>query len=78
MPFYKQVVSIYAANNGMFNAAKVENTRSIEEAFLAFIEREHGVMLKTIETGRELTDAVVEELNKAIESFKESHQNLFV
>jgi F-type H+-transporting ATPase subunit alpha len=77
MPFYKQVVSIYAANAGMYTTAKVENTRTIEDAFLAFIEREHGAMLKTIETGRELTDAVLEELNKAIESFKESHANLF-
>jgi F-type H+/Na+-transporting ATPase subunit alpha len=77
MPFFKQVVSIYAANSGMYNTATVENTQKIEDAFMSFIEREHGAMLKTIETGRELTDAVVEELNKAIEAFKESHTNLF-
>ncbi len=77
MPFYKQVVSIYAANNGMFNAAPVENTQKIEDAFLSFIEREHGTMLKTIESGREFTDPILEELNKAIENFKESHTNLF-
>lgn len=78
MPFYKQVVSIYAANNGMYTKASVENTQKIEEAFLSFVEREHGAMLKTIETGRELTDAVVEELNTAITAFTDSHQNLFV
>ena len=48
MPFYKQVVSIYAANNGMFKSAKVENTQTIEDAFLLFIEREHTDMLNTI------------------------------
>lgn len=77
MPFYKQVVSIYAANSGMYNSAPVVNTQKIEDAFLSFIEREHGEILKTIETGRELTDAVLEALNKAITDFKESHQNLF-
>lgn len=77
MPFYKQVISIYAANSGMFNGAAVENTQKIEEAFLSFIEREHADMLKTIESGRELTDAVLETLNSAITAFKESHANLF-
>jgi F-type H+-transporting ATPase subunit alpha len=77
MPFYKQVVSIYAANAGMYTGAKVESTQTIEDAFLSFVEREHGEMLKTIETGRELTESVLEELNTAIEAFKESHQNLF-
>ncbi len=78
MAFYKQVVSIYAANAGMYNAAKVESTQKIEDAFLAFVEREHAQMLTTIETGRELTDSVLEELNTTIEAFKESHQNLFI
>ena len=78
MPFYKQVVSIYAANSGMYNEAQVESTQKIEDAFLLFMEREHGAMLKTIETGRELTEVVIEELNKAIADFKESHQNLFI
>ena len=77
MPFYKQVVSIYAANAGMFDDALVENTQKIETAFLSFVEREHGEMLTTIETGRELTDAVIETLNTAITSFKESHSELF-
>jgi F-type H+/Na+-transporting ATPase subunit alpha len=78
MPFYKQVVSIYAANAGMYNTASVENTQKIEDTFLSFIEREHSAMLSSIESGRELTEPIVEELTKAIEAFKESHQNLFM
>jgi F-type H+-transporting ATPase subunit alpha len=70
MPFYKQVVSIYAANAGMFNLAAVNDVRKTEDSFLSFIEREHKDIFDTIETGRELTDAVVEKLNAAIETFK--------
>ncbi len=77
MPFQKQVVSIYAANYGMYTLAPVENTQKIEDAFLSFIEREHSKMLALVETGRELTDAVIEELNRAIADFTESHQSLF-
>ena len=77
MPFYKQVVSIYAANNGMFKNAKVENTQKIEDSFLLFIEREHADILTTIEKSRELTEVVITELNTAIADFTDSHSTLF-
>jgi F-type H+-transporting ATPase subunit alpha len=77
VPFYKQAIALFAANSGMFDTAPVENTQKIEEAFLSFVEREHGDVFSTLETGKELTDAVVEKLNAAIASFKESHQNLY-
>jgi F-type H+-transporting ATPase subunit alpha len=70
MPFYKQVVSIYAANAGMFNLVPVADVRKTEDSFLSFIERDRKVIFDTIETGRELTDEVVEKINKAIEDFK--------
>lgn len=76
MPFYKQVVSIYAANNGMYDTAKVENTQTIEDKFLSFMEREHNDVLKSLETGRELTDEVVAKLDAAIQAFKDSHQDV--
>jgi len=77
MPFFKQVVSIYAANSGLFTNATVEKTQQIEDALLAYIERDHKGIFDTLETGRELTDEVVEKLNGALESFKESHKQLF-
>lgn len=77
MPFYKQVVSIYAANNGLYTGAKVVDTRTIEDQFLSFIERDHSEVLETIETGRELTDGVVETLDNAIVAFKDGHTNLY-
>ncbi len=72
MPFYKQVVSIYAANAGMFNLVPVAEVRKTEESFLSFIERDRKDIFETIETGRELTDEVVEKINKAIEDFKQT------
>ena len=70
MPFYKQVVSIYAANTGMFNEVPVSDVRKTEDAFLSFIERDRKDIFDTIEKGRELTDDVVEKINTAIEDFK--------
>jgi F-type H+-transporting ATPase subunit alpha len=70
MPFYEQVVSIYAANAGMFNLVPVNDVRKTEDSFLSFIERDRKDIIDTIETGRELTDEVVEKINKAIEDFK--------
>lgn len=70
MPFYKQVVSIYAANAGMFNLVPVAAVRKTEDALLSFIERDRKEIFDLIEKGRELTDEVVEKLNQAIEDFK--------
>ena len=70
MPFYKQVVSIYAANNGLFNLVPVNEVRKTEDALLSFIERDRKEIFTTIETGRELTDEVVAKLNTALEDFK--------
>lgn len=70
MPFYKQVVSIYAANAGLFNLVPVSDVRKTEDSFLSFIEREHNDIFTTIEAGRELTDDVVGKINTALETFK--------
>lgn len=77
MPFYKQVVSIYAANNGIFDGAAVEKTQELENKWLGFIERDRKSILDTIETGRELTDEVVADLDKAITDFKDSHTEYY-
>ena len=77
IPFQKQVVSIYAANNGIFEGAAVESTREIEEKFLEFVERDRKDILTTIESGRELTDELTEKLDKAAADFKEAHSQLY-
>jgi F-type H+/Na+-transporting ATPase subunit alpha len=70
MPFYKQVVSIYAANAGMFGLVPVNDVRKTEEAFLSFIERDQKEIFDTIEKGRELTDEVLAKIDAAMETFK--------
>lgn len=78
MPFFKQVVAIYAANSGIFDGAEVENTQKIESSLLEFIERDRKDLLDSLETERALTDEIVEKLDKAIADFKDANQNLYV
>jgi F-type H+-transporting ATPase subunit alpha len=73
MPFYKQVVSIYAANAGIFDSTTPEKVNAIETEFLEFVARDSADILSTLETGRELTDEVVAKLDKAIADYKEAH-----
>lgn len=72
MPFYRQVASIYAANQGLFDVVPVESVRTTEADFLSFIERDRSDIFTAIETGRELTDDIVAKLNQAIEDFKQT------
>ncbi len=77
MPFYKQVASIYGANNGLLAGAEANNVRLIEESFLAFLERDRPEILTTIETGRDLTEDTSGQLNVAIADFKEAHKQYY-
>ncbi len=77
MPFFKQVVSIYAANSGLYTGTETEKVGEIETAFLSFIERDRKEIFDTIETGKELTDEVVEKLDKAIQDFKDAHAQFY-
>ena len=77
MPFYKQVISIYAANNGFFDTVEPSLVGKVEMELLSFIARDRADILTTVENGRELTDEVVEKINKAMIDFKEVNANLF-
>jgi F-type H+/Na+-transporting ATPase subunit alpha len=77
MPFYKQVVSIYSANNGLFEGTTPALVSQIETQFLSFVGRDRADILTTIETGRELTDEVVAKLNQAMTDFKEANSQFY-
>ncbi len=77
VPFYRQAVSIYAANQGLFEGTTPENVRAIEAAFLSFIERDRGEILDEVQTKRELTDEVVGKLDNAIKDFKDAHSQFY-
>lgn len=77
MPFYKQVVSIYGANNGLFTAADPSRVREIEAAFHSFVARDRADILSDLETKKELTDEIVEKLDGAIKDFRDAHAQYF-
>lgn len=77
MPFYEQVVSIYAANNGLYSGTTPEHVQEIEGKYLDMIKRDHGEIFDTIESTRELSDETIEKMNSAIEAFKTSHTTLY-
>ncbi len=77
MPFYKQVVSIYAANNGLFDNASPTVVSQMEVEFLSFIARDRKDIFDIIETGRELTDDVVTKINTAMADFKEANAKFY-
>lgn len=77
MPFFKQVVILYAANNGLFTGARVDDTRTIEAKYLEFVDREYDSLFTRIESGRELTDPIVADLDKSIREFKDAHSDFY-
>jgi F-type H+-transporting ATPase subunit alpha len=77
MPFYLQVISIFAANHGLFDGSAVEAVRGLEEAFLDYVEREHRAVMDAIAVSRELSDETAATLTAAIAAFKESHRDRY-
>ena len=77
MPFFLQVISIFAANNGIYDGAPVAKVREMEAAFLAYVERENKALVSTIEVKRELSDETTAALTTLIASFKASHTQYY-
>jgi F-type H+-transporting ATPase subunit alpha len=77
MPFHLQVLSIYGANNGLFEGAPVESVREIEATYLEVLARDHSDMVKTVSESRDLSDATVATMKEAIATFKVSHKTLY-
>ncbi|PIR04142.1 MAG: F0F1 ATP synthase subunit alpha [Candidatus Magasanikbacteria bacterium CG11_big_fil_rev_8_21_14_0_20_39_34] len=65
----EQVVSIYAASQGLLDAENVENVRGVEEKLLQFMRSTKSVLLETIREGK-WDDKVVEDLKLALDEFK--------
>ena len=77
LPFYKQVVSIYAANLGILEHAPVESVRAIETALFEMIEREAKEIFSSIETERAISDETDVRIKKLIADFKLSHAHFY-
>lgn len=77
MPFFIQVISIFAVNNGILDGAPVENVHAIEKEFLGMIERDKADLVKSIEMERALSDDAVSILTDAIDEFKKSYPSFY-
>lgn len=77
MPFYKQVVSIFGANNGLLDGASPEDVSKIEVAYHDFIARDRKEILDTIENERALSDELQEKMKQSIADFKEANTVLY-
>jgi len=71
VPVEKQVAIIYTAVNGHLDDVPVERVQAFEAEFLRYLETEHSAVLDGIREKKELTDEIVQALEKAIRSFKE-------
>ncbi len=77
LPFYKQVVSIFAANNGILEGAPVVNVRAIEQALFEQIERDKKHIFDDMDKTRALSDGAAAELMEIIAEFKKTHAHLY-
>ncbi len=77
MPFYKQVASIFGANNGLLDDAAVQQVKRIEAAFLAFLERDRASLLAAIENDRDISEETDGLLKAAVADFKEAHREFY-
>lgn len=77
LPFFKQVVSLYAANADIFEGASVESVRPIETALFEMIERDRVEIFTAIENERAISDETDAALKTLIVDFKTSHPQFY-
>ncbi len=77
IPFYIQALILYAANNGLLDGARVEDTKNIEKDFIEFIQREYDSIIEAIEDTRDISDDIAQKIDEAIAKFKDSHPTFY-
>ncbi|MEE8470518.1 MAG: F0F1 ATP synthase subunit alpha, partial [Dehalococcoidia bacterium] len=70
MPMEKQVMILYAVNNGYLDDIPVDKISSVEEAFHRFMDSNHPEVGKAIASSRDLSDETEDALKKAVTEFK--------
>ncbi len=70
LPFYKQVVSIYAGSAGLFDDIEPNQIPEKEQKWLEFVEAQFPQIFEKIKETRDLTDETKEEIEKAMEEFR--------
>jgi F-type H+/Na+-transporting ATPase subunit alpha len=71
LPVEKQVLIIYAGNNGVLDDLPVEQCRAFETELYRYVESAHPALLQTIRDKKALDDALKGEVNAALKEFKD-------
>lgn len=69
MPVEEQVIVIYAGVNGFLDGLPVESIQEWEKEFLRFMRSNHPEILAEIREKKELSDELMERMNKVIKDF---------
>src|SRR6186713_528906 len=69
LPVEKQVIIIYAANNGFLDGVPVEQVRDYERDLYAFLDTRKSGLIKALSDKKQIDDALKPELNAALKDF---------
>jgi len=69
LPVEKQVIIIYAANNGFLDGVDVERLRDYERDLFAFLDSRRAQLLSSLAEKKQIDDAVKSELTQALTEF---------
>jgi len=72
LPIEKEVLIIFAANEGFFDKLEVSQVKQFERQLYAFVEARHRDVLDEIRTRRELTDDLRKRLLDTLTSFAQT------
>ncbi|OGW80913.1 MAG: F0F1 ATP synthase subunit alpha [Omnitrophica bacterium GWA2_52_8] len=72
IPFERQVIVIYAANEGFLDDLPVQKVKDFEKGLLVFLEKNYGDIEHKLQKEKKIDDALKAKLNEAIKKFKET------
>jgi len=74
LPVNEQVIMLYVANKEVLSDLDKEDIKDFMHDFIAFLKKSHPVILETIETTGQFTDATANATDAAIAEFRETWQ----
>ncbi|AFV12904.1 ATP synthase F1 complex subunit alpha [Thermacetogenium phaeum DSM 12270] len=77
MPVEEQIIVIYAGVNGFLDGLPVESIQEWEKEFLRFVRSNHPEILAEIREKKELSDELMERMNKVIKDFTDEYGAAF-
>ncbi len=70
LPVEKQILIIYAGNNGYLDDIAVEHVQKFEQELYKFVEAKHPDILPEIKEKKKIDDELKNKIDKALEEFK--------